>query len=68
LYVKTLEVENLRCFKHAALEMQYPGKQQSDVPNLPNINLLLGNNGMGKTTILRALALAALSPVMPQSG
>lgn len=48
--------------------MQYPGKQQSDAPNLPNINLLLGNNGMGKTTILRALALAALSPVMPQSG
>lgn len=48
--------------------MQYPGKQQSPAPNLPNINLLLGNNGMGKTTILRALALASLSPIMPQSG
>jgi AAA domain, putative AbiEii toxin, Type IV TA system/AAA ATPase domain len=68
LYVKSLKVENLRCFKQAELEMQYPGKRQADVPHLPNINLFLGNNGMGKTTILRALALAALSPIMPQSG
>ena len=48
--------------------MQYPGKPEKPVPNLPNINLFLGNNGMGKTTILRALALASLSPVIPQSG
>ena len=68
LYVKSLEVRNLRCFKHAVLEMQYPGKPQKPMPNLPNINLFLGNNGMGKSTILRALALASLSPIMPQSG
>ncbi len=37
-------------------------------PNLPNINLLLGNNGLGKTTLLKAVALAALGPAVGDSG
>jgi hypothetical protein len=68
LYVTALEIDHLRCFDHANLELQYAGKKEGQPPALPNINLLLGNNGMGKTTVLRALALAAISPVMPQSG
>ena len=34
---------------------------------LPNVTLLLGNNGSGKSTILRAIAMAALAPLLPQS-
>lgn len=71
MHVKSITIENLRCFQTAGLELQYPGREKEagreDVV-LPNINLLLGNNGAGKTSVLRALALAALSPVMPQSG
>jgi len=33
---------------------------------LSTLTSCLGNNGWGKTTVLRATALAALSPVMPQ--
>jgi len=35
---------------------------------LPNVNLLLGVNGAGKTTVLKALALGTLSPVIQNSG
>jgi energy-coupling factor transporter ATP-binding protein EcfA2 len=31
-------------------------------PRLPNVTLLLGDNGSGKTTVLRALAAAAFGP------
>lgn len=70
MYVKSITIENLRCFRSAELKLQYPGRKQerAQQPVLPNINLLLGNNGTGKTSVLRALALASLSPVMPQSG
>ncbi len=37
-------------------------------PRLPNVNLLLANNGYGKTTLLRAIALAALGPAVGKSG
>ena len=34
----------------------------------PNVNLLLGDNGSGKTSILRAIALAVLAPVIEGAG
>lgn len=68
MYIRNLKIKNLRCFEEAELNLQYPGRAEKDAPRLPNINLLLGNNGAGKTTVLKAIALVALSPVMPQSG
>ncbi len=69
MYIKSIRIENLRCFQQAELEFQYPGKvNKSGSPKWPNVNLLLGNNGKGKTSILKAIALAVLSPIMPQSG
>ena len=34
----------------------------------PNVNLLLGDNGSGKTSILRAIALAVLAPIIEGAG
>jgi hypothetical protein len=68
MYVTSLEVENLRCFEKTTMSFLYPGKP--DVPKqvLDNVNLLLGMNGAGKTTILKAVALAVLTPVLQSSG
>jgi hypothetical protein len=67
LYIKSLSVANLRCFQEAKITFQYPDKP-SGGKTLANVNLLLGDNGSGKSTVLKAIALAALSPIMERSG
>jgi hypothetical protein len=68
MYLRSLEIENLRCFEKAKVSLLYPG--QPDLPKQvhANVNLLLGVNGAGKTTILKAIALAVLTPVLESSG
>lgn len=68
MYITSIKIENLRCFEEAELKFQYPGREQKTPPRFPNINLLLGNNGAGKTTVLKAIALAALGPIIRHSG
>ena len=67
MYIKSLSVANLRCFQAAKITFQYPDKP-SGGKTLANVNLLLGDNGSGKSTVLKAIALAALSPIMERSG
>ena len=68
MYVRSLQIENLRCFKSAEIELQYPGRSQEAMALLPNVSLLLGINGSGKTTVLKAIALGVLGDVLPMSG
>lgn len=68
MYVRSLKIENLRCFKSAEIELQYPGRHQDEIPLLPNVNLLLGINGAGKSTVLKAIALAVLRQIISGSG
>ena len=72
MYIRSLHLANVRCFKTAALSFQHPGRvpKAGDVPvsSLPNVNLLLGNNGAGKSTILQGIALALISPVVQHTG
>jgi hypothetical protein len=66
VYVRSLQIKNLRCFESAAVDLQFPGREAP--PELPNVNLLLGNNGAGKTTVLKAIALGILGQALPFSG
>lgn len=68
MYVSNITLKNLRCFKDARLKLQYPGREGAGTGvEAPNINLLLGNNGAGKSTVLMALALSAVAPVIKES-
>lgn len=65
MYVASLRIENLRTLERADLGLNQPdGKVAAEGSFLPNVNLILGDNGAGKTTVLRAIALAALSPLL----
>jgi len=71
LYAKSLHIYDFRCFGKAALELQYPGRpsgEDQQVSEIPNVNLILGDNGGGKSSILRAVAIAALAPALLDSG
>ena len=69
MYVRSVSMENFRHFRKAEVGFVYPGmepKPGKDV--LSNVTLLVGVNGSGKTSVLRAVGLAILSPVIGSSG
>jgi energy-coupling factor transporter ATP-binding protein EcfA2 len=68
VYVEKLEITNVRCFDFATLEPRYPGRKDGKGGiDLENVTLLLGNNGAGKSTTLRSLAIGVLSRVLEVS-
>ena len=75
MYVDSVRIENFRTFRHAEIDLLHPERTASDVkPRFPadilypNINLVLGNNGMGKSAFLKAIALGCLGPTVRDSG
>jgi predicted ATPase len=67
MYIDHLHIKDLKCFRESEVSLQYPGKSRVTRP-FANVNLLLGINGAGKTTVLKALALATLAPVIESAG
>ncbi len=68
MYLKSLQIERFRAFRHTEVSFRFPGAAASRELKYPNINLLLGNNGMGKSAALKAAALALMSPVLASTG
>src|SRR5687768_7399299 len=64
MYIESLKIENLRTFETAEIRFNLPGAKPPSDSSLPNVTLLLGDNGAGKTSVLRAAALAALGPIL----
>ncbi len=79
MYIRAIDLTDLRAFAKARLEFLYPGRKLSTTPftsagrtaltdpRHANMNIVLGVNGSGKSTVLDAIALALLSPI-PQNG
>lgn len=82
MYIDRLTLRNFRNFREAEVEFVHPDRRFSRAgngataarrfsvpkPKLANVNLLLGDNGLGKSTLLKAIALAALGPAVGDSG
>lgn len=68
MYAKRLDIYAFKAFGKARLDLQYPGRAGADLPQLRNVNLILGDNGGGKSSVLRALAIAILAPALMESG
>ncbi|MBN1135769.1 MAG: AAA family ATPase [Anaerolineae bacterium] len=72
MFIDSIEIRNFRVFRETEITLVHPDLRWRNVdlpkPKLPNINLLLADNGLGKTTLLKAIALAALGPAVGDSG
>jgi hypothetical protein len=76
MYIRSLDISDLRAVQRGHIDLLYPRRERdkpfkdltSWPPRLDNVNLLLGVNGAGKSTMLDAAALAILSPIIAQSG
>lgn len=55
MYIKKIVLKSIRCFEH--IEIDLSSQQGSKM-----WTLLLGDNGVGKTTILRCIAMALMGP------
>ena len=70
MYVDRLKIENLKCFDKVQVDLNHPGRKYdsaSATPRLKNINLFLGENGAGKTTVCQALCIAVLKSILATS-
>jgi hypothetical protein len=66
MYLHELEILNLRVFAGASATFQYPSRLHAAgerKPEFPNVNLILGDNGAGKSILLKTIALACLGPL-----
>ena len=68
MYAKSLQIDNFKCFGQVAMPFQYPARSDENAPILDNVNLILGDNGGGKTSILRAIAIAVSGHALSGSG
>lgn len=75
MYIDTIRIENFRTFRHAEIDLLHPDRSSPDLEKsfdldvlYPNVNLILGNNGMGKSAFLKAIALCCLGPTVRDSG
>ena len=71
MYTDSITMREFRTFKRASIGFVHPDARipvESGSPKFANMNLVIGGNGCGKTTLLKGIALAALGPAVADSG
>ncbi|WP_342316697.1 AAA family ATPase [Lysobacter sp. FW306-1B-D06B] len=63
MHIRSLEIRDLRSIKKAELDFMSTEHASKD-SKFKNVNVLLGSNGTGKSTVLRAIAMSVLAPVL----
>jgi hypothetical protein len=75
MYVESIRIENFRTYRHTEIALLHPDRTSAELKKsfalnvlYPNVNVVLGNNGMGKSAFLKAIALGCLGPTVRDSG
>jgi hypothetical protein len=72
MYLDWIGLDNFRTFRSVEIALCHPDQDFAALklpkPKLANVNLLLANNGLGKSAFLKAVALAALGPAVGDAG
>jgi predicted ATPase len=72
MYVDRINIRGFRSFRKATSALVHPDQDFKKAgipePRIKNVNLLLGDNGRGKTAFLQAVALLCLGPAVRSSG
>jgi hypothetical protein len=72
MHLDWIRLQNFRTFRDVSIALIHSGTDFKAIrlpqPKLPNMNLLLGNNGLGKSAFLKGIALAALGPAVADAG
>lgn len=63
MHIQSLRIRNFRSIQDISVSLLGPG-DAPDGTALANVNVLLGVNGAGKSSVLRAIALSVLAPVL----
>jgi DNA repair exonuclease SbcCD ATPase subunit len=53
MFAHSLKIYGFKCFGKAQLDLNYPGVHE-EKKQFDNINLILGDNGGGKSTVLES--------------
>jgi hypothetical protein len=72
MYIGDIEITDFRCFSKAKISLLHSGRNFKALdmprPRAPNVNIVLGDNGKGKTALLMAIGLSCLGPAIGSSG
>ncbi len=60
LHVTELDLRDVRCIARAQIDFLHPDRPDSTSLEFPNLNVLVGLNGGGKSTLLKAVILAMM--------
>jgi predicted ATPase len=62
MYVESLKLENVKAFEELSLEFERP--RENGVPAYAGINIFVGGNSSGKSTLLKCIAMSLSGPTV----